>query len=79
MRPKPSVSGNPQSVSLVLTADTLLDLTFDPAAALAPLQAFARGRIKAPKAVLGTLRVDDAFCGYEEHEVGLDLAALASA
>ena len=58
---------------------SLLDLTFDPAAALAPLQAFARGRITAPKAVLGTLRVDDAFCGYEEHEVGLDLAALASA
>ncbi|MEI6282847.1 MAG: hypothetical protein WCP82_09060, partial [Alphaproteobacteria bacterium] len=49
------------------------------ATALAPLQAFARGRITAPKAVVGTLRVDDAFCGYEEHEVGLDLAAMASA
>jgi len=50
-------------------------LTFDPALALEPLIAFAKGRIVAPKDVLSALRVDDAFCGYDEHQVGLDLVA----
>ena len=52
----------------------VLDLPFDPAVALEPLIAFGRGRVTAPTSVLKALRVDDAFCGYEEHEVGLDLA-----
>jgi FMN phosphatase YigB (HAD superfamily) len=49
-------------------------LRFDPELALEPLVAFAKGRIVAPISVLSALRVDDAFCGYDEHQVGLDLA-----
>ena len=51
-------------------------LRFSPAAAFDPVVALARGRITAPIGLLHALRVDDAFCGYDEHEVGLDLAAV---
>lgn len=50
------------------------DLDFDAATALEPLIAFSEGRLTAPASVLKALRVDDAFCGYGEHEVGLSLA-----
>jgi hypothetical protein len=53
----------------------IVGLDFDPAVALEPLTAFAEGRLIAPASVLKTLRVDDAYCGYEEHEVGINLAA----
>jgi hypothetical protein len=49
-------------------------LDFNPGVALEPLIAFSEGRLLAPTAVLKALRVDDAFCGYGEHEVGLSLA-----
>ena len=52
----------------------IVDLAFNPAVALEPLIAFSQGRLLAPAAVLKALRVDDAFCGYGEHEVGLKLA-----
>jgi hypothetical protein len=52
----------------------ILDETFDPEAALEPLLALAEGRVRAPAEVLHALRVEDAFCGYEAHEVGKDLA-----
>ena len=52
----------------------IVDLAFNPAVALEPLSAFSQGRLLAPAAVLKALRVDDAFCGYGEHEVGLKLA-----
>ena len=53
----------------------IVDLAFNPAVALEPLMAFAEGRLIAPATVLKTLRVDDAYCGYDEHEVGINLAA----
>lgn len=52
----------------------VVDLDFDAATALEPLIAFSEGRLTAPASVLRALRVDDAFCGYGEHEVGLSLA-----
>jgi FMN phosphatase YigB (HAD superfamily) len=52
----------------------VVDLDFDAATALEPLIAFSEGRLTAPPSVLKALRVDDAFCGYGEHEVGLSLA-----
>jgi FMN phosphatase YigB (HAD superfamily) len=57
----------------------IIDLPFSPAAALEPLIAFSEGRLTAPASVLKALRVDDAFCGYGEHEVGLSLAGEDSA
>ncbi len=53
----------------------IVGLDFNPAVALEPLIAFSEGRLIAPAALLKTLRVDDAFCGYGEHQVGLSLAA----
>ena len=52
----------------------IVGLDFNPAVALEPLVAFSEGRLTAPVAVLKALRVDDAFCGYGEHEVGLSLS-----
>lgn len=52
----------------------IVGLDFNPAVALEPLIAFSEGRLTAPGAVLKALRVDDAFCGYGEHEVGLSLS-----
>ena len=52
----------------------IASLSFTPAVALEPLIAFAAGRLTAPGEVLHALRVDDAFCGFDEHEVGLGLA-----
>ncbi len=52
----------------------VVDLEFNPAVALEPLVAFSDGRLLAPASVLKALRVDDAFCGYGEHEIGMSLA-----
>ncbi len=57
----------------------IVDLAFSPAVALEPLIAFSEGRLTAPETVLKALRVDDAFCGYGEHEVGLKLSDEAAA
>lgn len=52
----------------------IVDAEIDPIAAFEPVIALAEGRLWAPPEVLSVLKVDDAFCGYDTHEVGAALA-----
>lgn len=52
----------------------IIDADVDPVAAFEPVIALAEGRLRAPAEVLSALKVDDAFCGYDTHEVGASLA-----
>lgn len=52
----------------------IVEAKVDPLAALEPVVALAEGRLRAPAEVLSALKVDDAFCGYDTHEVGASLS-----
>lgn len=52
----------------------IVGVEIDPIAAFEPVIALAEGRLRAPPEVLSVLKVDDAFCGYDTHEVGAALA-----